>query len=139
MPTTFHAIVWMDQQAAQVVMFDKEHSESIKVRSHSHAAHQGKSRDERGFYADIAGRLAGTHEVLLTGPGDAHDKFRAWCAAHQPAVAKVIVGSMPSDHPSEGQLVVLARKYFSGFDRMALDPALLRRDLADGQLLPTSP
>lgn len=138
MPSTFHAIVWMDQQQAQVVMFDKEHSESVKVRSHSHASHQGKSHDEPGFYADIAARLAGTHEVLLTGPGQAHDKFRVWCAVHQPAVAKVIVGSSLSDHPSEGQLVALARKYFSGFDRMALDPALLNRGPAHDQLAPST-
>ncbi len=121
---TFHAIVWMDQRQAQVVMFDKDHAESVRVRSHGHAAHQGKTQDEREYFTHIAEQLAGTHEVLLTGPGEAHDRFRVWCAAHQPALVKVIVGSVPCDHPSEGQLVAMARRYFKGFDRMAEDPAL---------------
>jgi hypothetical protein len=38
---------------------------------------------------------------------------------HQPAVAKTIVGSEKADHPTDGQVVALARRYFHKFDNMA--------------------
>jgi len=63
------------------------------------------------------------HEVLVTGPGQARQQFRDWCAQHQRAVAGAIVDALPSDHPSDAQLVALARQYFRKFDAMAADPS----------------
>jgi stalled ribosome rescue protein Dom34 len=67
--TTFHAVVWMDHQEAHVLMFDREHVESQRVKSRSHHKHQGKPNEVAHLYADIAKALEGTHEVLVTGPG----------------------------------------------------------------------
>ena len=120
--STFHAVVWMDHNEAHVLMFDREHVESQRVKSRSHHKHQGKSGDASAFYADIARALQGTHEVLLTGPGAARNEFREWCQLHAKAAAGVIVDSIASDHPSDNQLVALARQYFKKFDAMAADP-----------------
>ena len=120
--STFHAVVWMDHNEAHVLMFDREHVESQRVKSRSHHKHQGKSGDASAFYADIAKALQGTHEVLLTGPGAARNEFREWCQSHAKAAAGVIVDSIASDHPSDNQLVALARQYFKKFDAMAADP-----------------
>jgi len=120
--TTFHAVVWMDHQEAHVLMFDRAHVESQRIKSRSHHKHQGKGHETGPFYADIARALHGTHEVLLTGPGQARDEFRTWCAAHAAAVAKTIVDSVSSDHPSDAQVVAMARQYFKKFDQMASDP-----------------
>lgn len=122
--TTFHAVVWMDASEAHVLMFDREHVEAQRVKSRSHHKHQGKTTHDPDYYPAVAAALAGTHEVLLTGPGTTRDGFRAWCDTHQPAVAKVVVDSIVSDHPSDGQVVALARKYFERHDRMAADPSL---------------
>ena len=62
----FHAVVWMDHQEAHVLMFDREHVESQRVKSRSHHKHQGKQNDAAGLYADVAKALQGTHEVLVT-------------------------------------------------------------------------
>ena len=70
----------------------------------------------------MAQALNGTHEVLLTGPGAARNEFRDWCAHHAKATSAVIVGSIATDHPSDKQLVALARQYFRKFDAMAADP-----------------
>ena len=120
--STFHAVVWMDHNEAHVVMFDREHVESQRIKSRSHHKHQGKTGDAAAFYADIAKALQGTHEVLLTGPGAARNEFRDWCQQHAKASAGVIVDSVASDHPSDKQLVALARQYFKKFDAMAADP-----------------
>ena len=120
--STFHAVVWMDHQEAHVVMFDREHVEAQRIHSRSHHKHQGKAGDTAAFYADVAKALTGTHEVLVTGPGLARNEFRDWCAAHQKSTAAAIVDSIASDHPSDGQLVALAKHYFKKFDAMATDP-----------------
>jgi stalled ribosome rescue protein Dom34 len=122
--STFHAVVWMDHSEAHVVMFDREHMEAQRIKSRSHHKHQGRTEDNAAFFADIAGALAGTHEVLLTGPGLARNQFRDWCGSHQPAVAETMVDSVATDHPSDGQLVAMARQYFKKFDNMAADPSM---------------
>lgn len=119
---TFHAVVWMDTTEAHVAMFDSEHMQTQRVKSRSHHKHQGKTEDSAAYFADIATALADAHEVLLTGPGLARNQFRDWCVSHQPAMAKTIVDSVTTDHPSDGQLVALARQYFKKFDGMT-DPA----------------
>ena len=121
--STFHAVVWMDHQEAHVLMFDREHVQSQRIKSRSHHKHQGKSNDLNELFVAIATALHGTHEVLLTGAGKARDEFRDWCKAHHAAVAKTIVDSISSDHPSDAQVVAMAREYFKKFDQMTADPA----------------
>jgi stalled ribosome rescue protein Dom34 len=121
---TFHAVVWMDQEKALILMLDREHSEATRLRSHNHNKQRAGHPDDAAFYADIASALKGAHEVLLAGPGQAHEHFKIWCAKHQPATAAAIVASEPMDHPTEGQLLAAARKFFRSFDNMTIDPAL---------------
>ena len=42
---------------------------------------------------------------------------------HDAAVAHSIVDSVASDHPTDAQVVAMARQYFKKFDNMAADPA----------------
>jgi stalled ribosome rescue protein Dom34 len=123
--TTFHAVVWLDHSEAHIVMFDREHVEAQRVKSRSHHPHQGKAGEDSVFFADIAKALTGTREVLVTGPGMARNQFRDWCNNHQRKLAAGIVDSVPSDHPSDGQLAALARQYFKKFDTMAADPSMV--------------
>ena len=120
---TFHAVVWIDQSEAHVVMFDREHMEAQRIKSRTHHKHQGKVDDSAAFFAVVAQALNGSHEVLLTGPGLVRNQFRDWCGSHLPAVASSVVASVVSDHPSDGQLVALARQYVRKFDNMAADPS----------------
>lgn len=122
--STFHAVVWVDHSEAHVVMFDREHMKAQRIKSRSHHKHQGKSEDNAAFFADVASALTGIHEVLLAGPGLARNQFRQWCGSHQPTAAAMIVDSVAADHPSDAQLVSLARQYFKKFDTMASDPSL---------------
>ncbi len=117
--TTFHAVVWIDHSESHVLMFDREHMESQKIKSRSHHKNHGKSEDYSAYFADVAKALAGVHEVLLTGPGLARVQLRDWCTQHQTAIAGNIVDCVSSDHPSDGQLVAMARQYFNKFDNMA--------------------
>jgi stalled ribosome rescue protein Dom34 len=106
------------------MMFDREHMQSQRIHSRSHHKHQGKPHDSKGLFADIATALAGVHEVLLTGPGSAREEFVVWCKSHSAQVAAAISESVVSDHPTDAQIVALARKHFKKIDQMGLDPAL---------------
>jgi stalled ribosome rescue protein Dom34 len=121
--SSYHAVVWMDHAQAHVVLFGKEHAESHRIRSRSHHKHQGKGTDLSALFADIAKALEGCKEILLSGPGSARNQFRDWCVQHQPATATRVVDSVAADHPSDAQLVAMAKQYFKKFDVMAADPA----------------
>jgi hypothetical protein len=140
--STYHAIVWLDRSEAHVIMFDREHVESQRIKSRStHKAtgghtgsHQGSGRgpgaqghhspagghnsSDDNYYHAVAESLKGVHEVLVTGPAQAKDEFKAHCERHDKDIAKAIVGVVSSDHPSDGQLVAMAKQYFLKHDRM---------------------
>lgn len=120
----FHAVVWIDHHSAQVLQFDAEHVEAQKVKSHAHHTRQHGSqvRAEHEFYAEVCGALGGISEVLITGSHQAMADFRHYVEKHSPAVVPQIVGYEAVDHPSEKQLVAMARKYFLKYDRMSGTP-----------------
>lgn len=106
-------------------MFDREHMQAQRIHSRSHHKHQGKLQDSKTLFSDVAVALAGVHEVLLTGPGMARDEFSSWAKTNSTLVADAISASVSSDHPSDAQVVALARKHFQKIDQMGLDPALV--------------
>jgi stalled ribosome rescue protein Dom34 len=121
--STFHAVVWLDHQEAHVLMFDPEHIQAQRIKARTHHKHQGRPDEVAQFYEHIAQALHGSHEVLLTGPGQARDEFRKWCTSHAQEVSHTIVDGIASDHPSDAQVVAMARQYFKKYDQMAADPA----------------
>ncbi|MDP1532737.1 MAG: hypothetical protein Q8N44_01165 [Rubrivivax sp.] len=122
--TTFHAVVWLDHQSAQVLQFDAEHVQAEKVKAHSHhtAQHGSTVRTQHEFFGQVCDALDGITEVLAVGPRTGVSDFEHYARKHRPQTAERIVGYETVDHPSENQLVALARKYFLKFDRMAGTP-----------------
>lgn len=120
----FHAVVWIDHQKAQVLQFDAEHVQSQKVKAHTHhtAQHGSAVRSEHEFFAEVCNALKGITEVLVTGSRTATADFKHYAEKHRAETAKQVVGYETVDHPSEAQLVALARKYFLKYDRMAGTP-----------------
>ena len=121
--STYHSVVWIDHQEAHVLMFDREHVKAQRIKSRSHHKHQGKSNDLSQLSEETAQALLGTHEVLLTGSGKARDEFRNWCKTHHTAVFQTIAASIASDHPTDAQVVAMAKQYFKKFDQMTVDPS----------------
>jgi hypothetical protein len=119
--TMFHAVVWLDHQKAQILQFDAEHVQASKVKSHTHhtAQHGSAVRSVHEFFAHVCDGLAGIPEVLVTGNKTSLDDFRHYVDKHRPALAPHIAGYETVDHPSDKQLVALARQYFLKHDRMS--------------------
>jgi hypothetical protein len=118
--TLFHAIVWTDHHSAQVLQFDPEQVLASKVHAHTHHTPQHGSavRTEHEFFGELCDALDGISEVLVTGSRTAIADFRHYAEKHRPQTATRIVGYEVVDHPSENQLVALARQYFLKHDKM---------------------
>ncbi len=122
--TLFHAVVWVDHQTAQVLQFDAEHVEASKVKAHVHhtAQHASGVRTVHEFFGEVCNALTDIPEVLAVGPRTGLADFEHYAKKHRPETAGRIVGFEIVDHPSENQLVAMARKYFIKHDRMAGRP-----------------
>lgn len=120
----FRAVVWTDHQSAEVLQFDPEHVKVHKVRAHQHPTVQHGSgvRSEHEFFGALCDSLEGIAEVLVTGSHTAIADLRHYLDKHRPLTAAHVVGYEVVDHPSERQLVALARKFFLQSDRTAGSP-----------------
>jgi stalled ribosome rescue protein Dom34 len=120
MPSS-HAVILIDHHAAQVLQFDTEHLKVEKVKAHTHhtSQHGSSVRTEHEFFGEVCDALAGITAILVTGSHTAQADFRHYVEKHRAALGSQIVAWQTVDHPTEGQLLAFARKYFLKYDGMA--------------------
>jgi hypothetical protein len=118
--TAPHAIVFVAHESAQVLQFDAEHVEAQTIKSHSHHTkqHGSQVRSEHEFFAHVCDALEGIAEVLAVGARTGLTDFEHYVRKHRPTLLSKIVDFQPVDHPTQNQLVALARQYFLKHDRM---------------------
>jgi len=116
----FHAVAFVDHQSAEILQFSSEQVLERKVHEHLKFTRQHGSsvRTEHEFFAQVCDALDGIAEVLVAGGHVGLADFKHYVDKHRPQTAQHIVGYEVVDHPSENQLVALARKYFAKYDRM---------------------
>ena len=122
--TMFHAVVWLDHHNARVMQFDSADAQTTKIKAHSHVTKQHGStvRTEHEFFGEVSDALGGIAEVLVTGSQTALVDLRHYVDKHRPLVAAQIVGYETVGHPTNNQLLALARQYFLKHDRMSGRP-----------------
>jgi len=120
----FHAVAFVDHHSAQVLQFDSEQVLERKIHEHVHLTRQHASsvRGEHEFFGTVCDAMEGIAEVLVAGRRTGIADFRHYIEEHRPLTSARIVGYEVVDHPTEKQLVALARKHFAKYDRM-LDTA----------------
>lgn len=120
----FHAVAFVDHQSAQVLQFSSERVVERKLHEHLHFTRQHASgvRSEHEFFGEVCDALDGINEVLVVGGHTGLGDFRHYVSKHRPLTAQCIVGYDVVDHPTENQLVALARKYFVKYDQMGGTP-----------------
>jgi len=112
-----HTIVWIDSKVAKVFELAGEdvhhhvyHREEPGQHINPHTPRAGHY--EERFFHDVAARLSAQSALLILGPGVAKEQFVHHLQLHHAEIARGIVGVESSDHPSDAQLVALARKRF---------------------------
>ena len=110
----FHAVVLIDHQTAKVMQFDSEKFllETVKAHPHLTPQHHSQVRTEHEFYAAVCDALEGISEILITGSHQAQADFNHYLQKHRKALVTHIVNWETVDHPTDGQLLALARGYF---------------------------
>jgi stalled ribosome rescue protein Dom34 len=54
--------------------------------------------------------------VLVVGPGEAKHSFKRYVSERHGDVAKRVVGVETADHPTDGELLAMARRSFKRID-----------------------
>lgn len=118
----FHAVVWIDHHSAliQEISPDQVKAQRIKEHAHKTRQHQSGVRSEHEFFGEVCDALAGVSEILVTGSHKAQADFRHYVEKHRPALKPKLVGWQTVDHPTDAQLVALARDFFHALDRSGL-------------------
>ena len=128
-----HAVVWLDHSEAHVMHFNSEAAETGKIRArskHQHLHHKadspgaGHSPQDQKYYHEVAQAVGDALEILIVGPSTAKLGLMKHMQKHDHVIAEKVVGIESVDHPSDGQLLAYARRYFDRVDRMRGDPAL---------------
>ena len=114
----FHAVAFVDHHSSQVLQFDSDHVVEQKIHEHRKFTRQHNSdvRSEHEFFGEVCDALDGIAEVLVVGGHTSLADFKHYVDKHRPQTGKCIVGYEVVDHPSENQLVAMARKHFVKYD-----------------------
>src|SRR6204780_155466 len=123
----YHALVWIDHHEARVFHFSPTDIDRLTLHPDHPTRHihhktnsigSGHDAVDHDFLQAVAEAIADAGEVLITGPDNATNELVKHLQQRAPKTAPVIVGVETVDHPSDGELVAYARKYFKAADRM---------------------
>lgn len=117
--TLSRAVLWLDQQNATLQRLDSN-ARPVHIRAHRHITRQHASgvRTSHEFHARICDAIQGIDEVLVSGAKMTHAEFRHYVEKHRPPLAHRIVAWQVVDHPSEPQILDLAKRFFAKWDRL---------------------
>jgi stalled ribosome rescue protein Dom34 len=123
----YHVIVWIDHSKARVFHVGGEDAQREVISTHSHDRHQHHKANSTGsghapidneFFGRVTQSIQAAGALLIVGPANAKTELAAYIRSHSPELARRISAVEALDHPSDGQLVALARKFFRADDRM---------------------
>ena len=89
-----------------------------KLHSRVGTLGSGRAPEDQDYYHRVAQALTGATEILIVGPAQAKLQLIKHIHSHDPALVSKVVGVETVDHPSDGQLIAYARKYFLAKDQM---------------------
>ena len=121
MPGHYHAIVWIDHLEARVFHFNVSEVDRLVLHPHNPTCHihhkantigSGHAAEDHDFLQQVAEAVADAGAVLITGPAQTKTELVKHIARHLPNLKAKIAAVETVDHPTDGELVAHARKYF---------------------------
>jgi len=122
-----HAVVWIDHQEAHVIQFNGDtHENSTITKKSKHGNVHQKAGVLSGHHQvsspaylhQVVEAVAGSNEILIVGPGVAKLELIKHINHHDAKISNKVVGVETVDHPSDGQLLAYAKKYFLRADNL---------------------
>jgi stalled ribosome rescue protein Dom34 len=121
MTTRNHAIVWIDHLKARVFYVGLTGVDEVVLHAHLSTEHlhhkantigSGHAADDPRFLGEVAGALAQSGEILIIGPGGEKAAFHHYLQQHHPKTAAAVVKVETADHPSDAEIIALAKRHF---------------------------
>lgn len=126
MSAHFHAVIWIDHKEAKIFHFNKDEADHkvIKpdnperhIHHHANTMGSGHAKTSDTYLHEVAQAVADAGAILITGPANAKVELMHHMQKHDPLLAKRVAAVETVDHPSDGQLIAHARKYFKSADK----------------------
>ena len=123
--------IWIDHTEARIYAIHRESTSEWKLHPHDRHVHlhhkaglgdSGRAPQDQHYFHSVADAVKDAGEILIAGPGTAKTELMHHLQKHDPQVAKKVVAVEPLDHPSDGELLNVARKFFKAADRMQPAP-----------------
>ena len=125
----YHAVVWIDHEQAKVYSMNLAgaadewtvwpHERHVHLHHKAGpAASAGRAPGDKHYFHGVSEAVADAGEILIVGPGTAKNELRKHMQEHDPKIATKIVGVEPVDHPTDGELINYAKRFFGKTDRM---------------------
>jgi stalled ribosome rescue protein Dom34 len=118
-------VIWLDSENAHLFNLSGETvvKTHFEKKIHDHHTHQLSNHTGDPsighFFNEVSSHLSGAEEILLVGPGLAKDHFKAYLLKHhEESLAKKIVGTETCDHPTDNQILALAKKFFKRYKKL---------------------
>ena len=122
-----HVCVWLDHREAKIFALSSSGFEAFEVENHEHPHHIHRKADHIGegklvppmtYFNEVAAALRPYKAILIVGPGTARNEFAGHLVENEAALRSRIWGIEPMDHPTSGEIVAAARKFFRAAGRM---------------------
>ena len=122
----FHAVVWIDHHAARIIHFNETASdtqlvhpkdEKLHLHHHANANDSGHAPEDQNYFHHVVSAFSKARAVLVTGPANAKNELVKHIKKHDPTLEKIIAGVEAIDHPTDGELLAHARRFFKISDR----------------------
>jgi stalled ribosome rescue protein Dom34 len=117
----FHAVVWIDHTQARIFHVGTSGTDEVVLHPQSaerHIHHKANSigsghvHEDKQFLEGVAKAIADAGEILIIGPAGAKNEFAKYLQGSHVDISKRVVGVEPADHPSDREIVALARHHF---------------------------
>lgn len=118
-----HALLFIDHAEARIFHVDSTDPKGAVLKPHVHQTRQTKHKEDgkhehgdKHFLDEVTAQLKGNEEILVVGPGQAKNELMTHLEKHAHDVKKHVVGVVTVDHPTDNQLVALAKTRFKAID-----------------------
>jgi stalled ribosome rescue protein Dom34 len=117
----FHAVVWVDHSQAKIFQVGLSGTDGVILHPHSAEKHihhkansigSGHAHETKQFLEDVTKAIGDAGEILIIGPAGAKNELAKHIRTSHPAMGQRIVGVEPADHPTDREIVALARQHF---------------------------
>jgi stalled ribosome rescue protein Dom34 len=119
-----HALLFIDHAQAKLFHVDDTDPKGATLKPTQHHTRKTKHKEDgkaqhgdKHFLDEVMGLLKGNDEIIVVEPGQAKNELMHHLGTHGKDVKKHVVAVETVDHPTDNQLVALAKQRFKAIDQ----------------------